>query len=62
LQEQHIPPLVLPVAEQLLQQSFGGAVRLGMAQAPEGGSQRSKLLRCQVQEGPSAAPTSVIVK
>jgi hypothetical protein len=33
-----------------------------MAQAPEGGSQRSKLLRCQVQEGPSAAPTSVIVK
>jgi len=37
-------------------------VRLGVAQAPEGGSQRSKLLRCQVLEGPSAAPASVIVK
>jgi hypothetical protein len=62
LQEQPIPPPILPIAERLLQQSFGGAVRLGMAQALDGGSQRSKLLRYQVLEGPNAAPASVIVK
>jgi hypothetical protein len=53
---------ILHVAEQLLEQSFGSAVQLDLAQAPEGGSQRSKLLRCQVLDGPSASPTSVIVK
>jgi hypothetical protein len=62
VQEHPIPPSILPLAEQILHQSFGGAVRLGMPQTPEGGSQRSKLLRCQVLDGPSAAPASVIVK
>ncbi len=62
MQEPPIPSSILHVAEQLLGQSFGSAVRLGLEQAPEGGSQRSKLLRCQVLDAPSAAPASVIVK
>ncbi len=52
----------LSIAEQLLSQVFGGILRLTLAPAPEGGSQRSKLLRCRVLDGPSAAPASVIIK
>src|SRR5687768_5005116 len=56
------PLASLVLAEQLLAQRFGGALRLELLAGPEGGSQRSKLLRCQVLEGPSAAPASVIIK
>jgi hypothetical protein len=56
------PPASLPIAERLLDQRFGGALRLELAPAPNGGSQRSALLRCQVLDGPSAAPASVILK
>jgi hypothetical protein len=62
VRELPIPSSILPRAEQILGQSFGSPVRLAPAQAPEGGSQRSKLLRCQVLDGPSVMPASVIVK
>jgi hypothetical protein len=49
-------------AEGILKRTFGGSVRLDLAAGPEGGSQRSKLLRCKVLDGPVTAPASVIVK
>jgi hypothetical protein len=62
VQQPPIPPSILRLAEQLLGRAFGGAVRLGLVQSPEGGSQHSRLLRCQVLDGPSAAPANVILK
>ena len=35
-------------AQDILTQAFGGSLRLELTAAPEGGSQRSKLLRCHV--------------
>jgi hypothetical protein len=52
----------LALAEQILAQHVGGRLRLEWQTGPEGGSQRSAVLRCQVLDGPSAAPASVILK
>jgi hypothetical protein len=52
----------LALAEQILARHFGGRLRLALQIGPEGGSQRSAVLRCQVLDGPSAVPPSVILK
>jgi hypothetical protein len=52
----------LAVAENILTKAFGSPVRLGAGQSPAGGSGRATLLRCPVMDGPTDAPTSVIVK
>lgn len=55
-------PASLALAEQILAQRFGSGLRLALQIGPAGGSQRSTVLRCQVLDGPSAAPPSVILK
>jgi hypothetical protein len=62
MDSQSHPPASLTLAEQILARQFGGGVRLELQPSPQGGSQRSILLRCQVLDGPSAAPPSVILK
>jgi hypothetical protein len=56
------PTANLALAEQILARRFGGRLRLEFQPGLTGGSQRSAVLRCQVLDGPSAAPASVIVK
>ena len=55
-------PASLALAEQILARHFGSGLRLALQLGPVGGSQRSTVLRCQVLDGPSAAPPSVILK
>ena len=62
MDSQSQPPASLALAEQILARHFGGVLRLALQLEPEGGSQRSTLLRCRVLDGPSAAPPSVILK
>jgi hypothetical protein len=62
MDSQSHPPASLALAEQILARQFGGNLRLVLQPSPEGGSRRSILRRCQVLDGPSAAPPSVILK
>jgi hypothetical protein len=43
----------LALAEQILARHFGGGLQLALQIEPEGGSQRSRVLRCQVLDGPT---------
>lgn len=52
---------VLRAAEEGLSEPFGGPVRLSDPQ-PLSGSNRSRVLRCRLLEGPSTAPDTVIIK
>jgi len=55
-------PASLALAEQILARHFGSGLRLALQLGLAGGSQRSTVLRCQVLDGPSAAPPSMILK
>ncbi|HEU5367780.1 MAG TPA: phosphotransferase [Ktedonobacterales bacterium] len=48
-------------AEQLLMETFGGAIRLGEGHNL-GGSARTRVLRFPVLEGPPSAPANIVVK
>jgi hypothetical protein len=54
-------PPVLRAAEQGLSEHFGSLIRLSEPQ-PLSGSNRSRVSRCRLLEGPSAAPGTVIIK
>ena len=52
---------VLPAVEESLLEHFGGPVHLSEPE-PLTGSNRSRVARCRVLEGPSTAPGTVIIK
>ena len=50
------------LAEAVLMRTFGSPVRLDTGAPPGGGSGRANVLRCNVLDGPSEMPSSVIIK
>src|ERR1041384_3985350 len=52
---------LIAAAEKTLGERFGSSVRLDRDQ-PLGGSERSKVVRCRILEGPREAPASIIIK
>src|SRR2546428_9295325 len=52
---------VLQAAEEGLSEHFGGPIRLSEPE-PLTGSNRSRVARCRILQGPSTAPRTVIIK